>query len=124
MHVDRYDLAILTGTGATATTVSASPARGRILAVTILLPTSGQVVSTGVITVKSVTTNQTFWTKTATGSRTVYPRAPTHTAAGAVFATSGGNPVPSYFTVANEHLKVTVAGGGVAKSATVRVMVG
>ena len=121
MHVDRHDIAVLTGTGSTATAYSVAAVSGRILGINIVLPTSGQVVSTGVITVKTNTTNQTVWTKTATGTRTVYPRAPTHTAAGAVFATAAGNPVPQHFIAANELLKVTVAGGGVAKAATIRV---
>ena len=121
MHVDRHDIAVLTGTAGTATTYSDITVAGRILGITIVLATSGQVVATGVITVKTHTTNQTVWTKTATGSRTVYPRAHTHTATGAVFATAAGQPVPQHFIAANEFLKVVVAGGGSARAATVRV---
>jgi hypothetical protein len=119
--LERHDIAILTGTGATATSYSGI-ANGSVMQIQILLPTSGQVVSTGVITVKGAVTNQTIWTKTATGSRTVAPRQPTLTAAGATFATAAGQPVASPFFVANEKIKVTVAGGGVAKTATIRII--
>lgn len=118
----RHDITVTTATNGTATGTSTCEAWGRVLQIQIALPTSGQIVSTGVITVKGAVSNETIWTKTATGSRVVCPRKSTLTSAGAVFATAAGNPVPSYFHVANEKIKVVVAGGGVTKTGTVRVI--
>jgi hypothetical protein len=117
----RHDISLTTTTGGTLTTYSANPAFGRVHQIAIVLPTSGSIVSTGVITVAGEVTGESIWNKTATGSRVVATRKATLTSAGAVFATSGGNPVPSYYVVSGERIKVTVAGGGSSKTATVRV---
>lgn len=120
----RHDISLTTTTGGTLTTYSTNPAWGRVHQVAIVIATSAGIAATAVITVAGETTNDTIWTKAATGSRIVAPRKSTHTSAGAVFATSSGNPVPSYFVVSGERIKVTVAGGAAAnasKSGTVRV---
>lgn len=121
----RHDIPVTTTTGGTLTTYSVNPAFGRVHQIQILLATSNGLTATSVITVKGETTLDTIWTKTATGSRTVCPRKTTLTSQGAVFATSGGNPVPSYFVVSGERIQVSVAGGAAAnanKSATIRVV--
>lgn len=117
----RHDISITTATNGAVTTYSTLPAHGRVHQIAISLATSGQMAATGTITISGEVTGDTIWTKTATGSRCVAPRKPTLTSAGAVFATAAGNPVPQYFVVSGERIKVVVAGGGVTKTATVRV---
>lgn len=120
----RTDIALTTTTAGTLTTYSVVPLAGRVHQIAIALATTNGITATATITISGETTGDTIWTKTATGTRVVCPRKATLTSAGATFATAAGNPVPQYFVVANERIKVVVAGGAAAnatKSGTVRV---
>ncbi len=124
MQTFRQDIALVTSTTGGVTAYSSVNISARVLSVTVSLPTTNAIVATGVITVSSEVTGQTVWQKTATGSRTVAPKQKNYTNLGALFATGAGAPSPEFFYLGNERLKVVVAGGGSAKTGTVRVITG
>lgn len=116
MKTRRHDISILTGTGGTATEFT-EPVSGMILSLHYLQATASAIPATGELALGSEVTEQTIWGETATGTMHRAPRQPTHSAAGAA-ATSAYE----YFFVANERLKVTVAGGGSGKRGVIRVI--
>jgi hypothetical protein len=89
----------------------------RVLSVHFVPATSDGIVATGELTVQTVVTAQSVWSITTTGTVAAAPRQRVQTSTGAV---SAWEP----FYVANERLKVTVAGGGAAKSGQVRILTG
>lgn len=71
-------------------------------------------------------TNETVWNEAnVTASKTVAPRTATHSTAGVagLFA-SGGEAVKDRIAVANSRIKITIAGGGDAKSGTFDIIIG
>ncbi|RAZ75832.1 hypothetical protein [Mesorhizobium atlanticum] len=76
-------------------------------------------------TVTSEATGESIWAEAAVNASAVrYPRAPTHTQAGAaaLFA-AGGTAVQDKIGLGNDRVKIVVAAGGNAKSGTVHVLV-
>jgi hypothetical protein len=76
-------------------------------------------------TVTSEATGESIWAEASVNASAVrYPRAPTHSQAGAaaLFA-AGGTAVQDKIGVANDRVKIVVAAGGNAKSGAVHVLV-
>jgi len=99
---------------------------GRVLAISYLKPTEGGYADTVDFDVTTEDSAVEIWDEdNVTASKAVYPRAATHTTAGAaaVYAAEG-SPVLDYIPVANERIKITVANGGTSGTGTFHVIVG
>lgn len=71
-------------------------------------------------------TGETIWAENDVNASTVrYPRAPTHSQAGAaaLYAT-GGTAVMDKIAIANDRIKIVIAQGGANKSGTFHVLIG
>ena len=77
-------------------------------------------------TITSEATGQSLWTQVnQTASVVKAPRQPTHDGVGvASLYASGGEPVEGYIVLANDRVKIVVAGGGVSKTGTFHVVIG
>lgn len=75
--------------------------------------------------VTSEKTGENIWTEAdVNASATRYPRAATHTQAGAAaLYAAGGTPVQDRIGVAGDRLKIVVAQGGNAKTGTLHILV-
>ncbi|TJV70334.1 MAG: hypothetical protein E5X76_20075 [Mesorhizobium sp.] len=76
-------------------------------------------------TVTSEATGESIWAEAAVNASAVrYPRAPTHSQAGAAaLYAAGGTAVQDKIGLGNDRVKIVVAAGGNAKSGTVHVLV-
>lgn len=75
--------------------------------------------------VTNETTGETVWSEEAVdASASRYPRAATHTTAGAAsLYASGGTAVQGRIAIGGDRLKIVVADGGVSKSGTLHFLV-
>ena len=75
--------------------------------------------------VTNETTGETVWSEEAVNaSASRYPRAATHTTAGAAsLYASGGTAVQGRIAIGGDRLKIVVADGGVSKSGTLHFLV-
>jgi len=76
-------------------------------------------------TITSEATGESIWTDTnINASEVVYPRAPTHTQAGAAaLYAAGGVAVLDKIAMANDRVKIVIAQGGNAKVGTFHILV-
>jgi len=99
---------------------------GRVLAISYIKPAEGGYADTVDFDIQTEDSAVEIWDEdNVTASKAVYPRAATHTTAGAaaVYAAEG-SPVLDYIPVANERIKITVANGGTSGTGTFYVIVG
>ncbi len=99
---------------------------GRVLAISYIKPAEGGYADTVDFDIQTEDSAVEIWDEdNVTASKAVYPRAATHTTAGAaaVYAAEG-SPVLDYIPVANERIKITVANGGTSGTGTFHVIVG
>ena len=77
-------------------------------------------------TITAEATGETIWTQVdVDASVTVAPRQATHSNAGvASLYAAGGEPVEDYIVMANDRVKIVIAGGGDTKTGTFHILVG
>ena len=126
MHAERHAVALTTDASGDVTAYSPN-ITGRILGIRVVVPGSGGIEATSDFTITAETTGEQILTvANVNGSQSYYPRVPTHKAAdgAAELFAAGGTNVRDYITLANDRVKIIVAQGGNAKTATVYVIVG
>jgi len=99
---------------------------GRVLAISYIKPTSGGYADTVDFDITTEDSAVVIWDEdNVTASKAVFPRAATHTTAGAaaLYAESGA-PVLDYIPICNERIKIAVANGGTSGTGTFHVIVG
>ena len=99
---------------------------GRVLAISYIKPSAGGYADTVGFDITTEDSAVVIWDEdNVTASKTVFPRAGTHTTAGvaAVYA-AAGEPVLDYIPIVNERIKIAVANGGSSGTGAFHVIVG
>ena len=125
MRAEVQTIAITTDASGNFTGYSAV-VNGRVLEVRLVVPGSGGIEATSDITITNELTGAQILALTdQNGSGTWAPRQATHSTAGAAaLYAAGGTAVNAHVVVAESRIKVVVAQGGNAKTATLYVTVG
>jgi hypothetical protein len=119
MYVTRHVVAITTAADGSGTGYTPD-VNGRVLAISYVKPTTGGYADTVDFDIETELSTVKIWDEdNVTASKAVYPRAATHSTAGAASATD-----VDHIPVANERIKISVANGGDGGTGTFYVMVG
>ena len=119
MYAQRIRVSLTTAADGSATVV-AGPATGRLVTIVYTKPQAGGFDNGSSITVTNNVTGETLWAETNVNASAVRaPRQPTHatTGAAALYA-AAGTAVQDYIALAGDEIKIVIASGGNAKSAT------
>lgn len=97
---------------------------GKLSAIVYTKPSSGGFADGVVITVKSVRSGLTMWSKTLStnASETVYPRVALQDYQGAAITYDGTRPIYDQFPVINDEIEISVASAGDTLSGTFEVL--
>ncbi|OBQ68401.1 hypothetical protein EFV37_25095 [Mesorhizobium loti] len=117
----RYKLSITTDAGGAATAYSPRIA-GKIHSIQYVKTDFANGVG---FTVTAEATGESIWSEAAVNASAVrYPRAPTHTQAGAAaLYAAGGVAVQDKIGLASDRVKVVIASGGATKTGTIHILV-
>lgn len=120
----RFKLTIVTDGAGNA--VALTPrVSGKVHSIEYVKPGAGSYADGVDFAVTTEATGQNIWTEANVNASAVrYPRAATHTTAGAaaLFA-AGGTPVQDRIAVANDRIKVAIAQGGATKTGDVHILI-
>ena len=100
-------------------------ARGRLYSINYTKPSSGGMTNATVL-VTTEDSGQTLWSEASVNASAILaPRQPTHdNARAARLYAAGGTPVGDHYLIANERIKVVIAGGGNTLSGSFEFLVG
>lgn len=130
MFIERHVVTLTVDASGDLTTYTSANVTGRILEMRLVQPGSGGLDTGADITITGETTGTAILTITNQGatSTTYRPRGSvipiTATGAGTAMNYAATFPIEEYIYIANERIKVVVAAGGNALTATLHILVG
>jgi hypothetical protein len=118
-YAKRYTITMTTAADGSGTSYTTSAVMGRISAIQYDKPGSGGFDDGSTMTLTGEKSGIAIWSESAVNADAIrYPRAATHTTAGVAATYDGTRAVLAPIVVAGERLKMVVASGGNAKTAT------
>lgn len=123
-YIQRFAVAVTTAADGSATVYS-DRITGRVLSIRYVKPGSGGFDDGSTITMTAEATGETIWAESnVNASATRAPRQATHSTAGvASLYAAAGQAVTDKVALANDRVKVVIASGGNAKTATFYITV-